>query len=168
MLKLITCALALVAGAAVADGVPLITAAPALKAGDLSRQLGATKQADFVKLHPITLSKGSFGANVLTVVVDGKTYSFAGSMMAPLPAPKSGPKPTAFRAWSGKEPGGGTLVLTAHADGSVIASMFLPPNRRFVSATPAGGSAVLVETDANVFTPLILAPSGPAPLGAPK
>jgi hypothetical protein len=145
--KLIFAGLAVVAGAALADGVPLITAGPPLAANDAARRM------DAVALHPIVLNKQAFGANVLTVMIEGKEYRFVGSMMPlrpPLPKAVTQKQPETL-GWSGREPDGSTLVLTKNVEtGGMLGTIFLlRSNRLFHIATPRGGSTVLVETDAN-------------------
>jgi hypothetical protein len=145
VIKVAVCALALASGAAFADGVPIIIPAPALKAGDPALQL--PRPPGFVKLHPVIFAGGSFGANVLTVTIEGKEYRFVGAMMPTVKAKASAPKQPKFASWNGKEPGGGTLGITKDLDtGNIDMIVQLPPSRILVLAKP-GASTVLVESD---------------------
>lgn len=158
--------LALTMGVALADGVPLITAGPPIMANDAVRQNSTlatqSKHPAFVKLHSIELNKAAFGANVLTVMVDGKEYRFVGTMQAPLPphdpAVKRERQPS--ESWVGREPGGGLLVLYKDANG-LIGQLELPPARRFQIISPPGRT-VMIEKDANVYVPLNYAPTAKA------
>lgn len=162
------CLLALVMGAAFADGVPLFTAGPALQANDPAQRLNDARQPSFVKLHPIALNKAAFGANVLTVSFEGNEYRFVGAMMAdPQLPPAFAAKRTPARSWTGREPGGGMMTLTKSATGVVLGTIFLPPSRTFNIATPPGGSSVLIETDANHPVPLQYAKGPASALSAP-
>lgn len=171
--------LLLASGAALADGVPLVMSAPALRAGDPALQL--PRPPGFVKLHPILFASGSFGANVLIVTIDGKDYRFVGSILpaaprqpakparspaspiasasAPAVAPVAAPAlpQPQFATWFGTEPGGGTLGVTKFSDGDIHATIELPPNRRLEFARP-GASTVLVETDRNFYAEPLLMP----------
>lgn len=167
--------LALASGAALADGVPLIVPAPALKANDPAFQMiQQSKPRGFVRLHPVIFAAGSFGANVLVVTIDGKDYRFVGSTSphkvpavkgvqqpetassAPPTAPKIMPPQLGFTTWTGKEPGGGTIGITKFDNGNIGATIELPSGRLFVLERP-GTSTVLVEIDrAAAYAPPVL------------
>lgn len=126
-----------------ADGVPLITPGPALPASNPVQELWK-KQPQFVKLHPIVLNQAAFGANVVTVVIDGKELRFVGSMLPP----------PALVMWRGYERGRARpvpepafITLQKHNNGVIDGDVFLPPNRRLDIATPPSlASSVLIET----------------------
>jgi len=140
---------------AFADGVPLITAGPPIAANDPVRQHDETRTPEFVKHHSIILNKAAFGADVVTVTIEGKEYRFAGRL-APPPPPLSasqvqlGMKPNEMRTWSGGT--GtlgtyeyGTLSMSMSANGDTFAIIDLPPARRFTF----GSGVVMTETDRN-------------------
>lgn len=162
--------LAIFMGAALADGVPLISAGPALSSNDSARQLQAMKMPNFVRLHPIVLNKSAFGANVLTVVIEGKEYGFVGALMPKWPQPPKGvtEKQPQIVSWSGKGSGRETLVISKDEEtGELMGYVFLPPARNFRIVSPRGGSVVLLETDANVVATLNYIADGVA-ASAPK
>ena len=69
-------ALALVAGIAHADGVPLLSPRAATAADDATL---AAWDARGKKATPVTINPHALESNVITVEVEGKIYSFAGS-----------------------------------------------------------------------------------------
>ena len=75
MRALIAFALACVCGIALADGVPLITPGQAIAADNPALQSWRGRP-DYVKAHGVTVNRGAFGANVLTVTIDGTEHRF--------------------------------------------------------------------------------------------
>jgi hypothetical protein len=145
-MKLAALILVLAFGPVWADGVPLITPGPAIQASPVLTELA--KRPEFVKLHPIALNKGAFGANVLTVVIEGTEYRFVGAVVPKKEAPK-GMTPPRVQSWVGREPGGAVLIITKNESGGAVSGgIEMPPARRFEITSPRG-VAVLVETDRN-------------------
>lgn len=174
---------AFITGAALADGVPLITAGT----GRVPTSPSQKDVPGFVKFHPIVLNKTAFGANVLTVMVDGKLYRFVGTVTPPSPP---GAKVLALEAaeaaMAASSPGyvrrkfindiygwvGTTgnvneqLVMVRNAEGVVSGTITLPPSRalRFNS-----NRATMQEIDRNAVPPpkwVLVEPSAPAASGA--
>jgi hypothetical protein len=144
--------LALITGAALAEGVPLITAASGKVTVSSDPQRGTVKQ------HPVAVDKTAFGANVVTVVVDGVTYRFAGNVVRPQLTPSQASAAAKLtpplQAWTGTvgtpgQPGYGTIVLVKDTKGDVGGTMHLPPSRVL---TFDSGRAVMEETDSNQST----------------
>jgi hypothetical protein len=83
--------IALLCGGAFADGVPFITAGPAIAANDPILKSEVSKNPNFVKFHSVAFNTAAFGSNVLIVTIEGKDYRFVGSMG---PTPPAGGPPT--------------------------------------------------------------------------
>ena len=82
--------------AAMADGVPLITPAPAMPLAAM-RAIQA-ERPDILRVIHVTLNQAAFGSNVLQVTLDGTVHTFTGSLV---PDQKTG---QTSHAWRGKEP----------------------------------------------------------------
>lgn len=143
--------LALAFGPVWADGVPLITSSGRSLTTANPELKDLAKKKDFVKIHPVTFNKNAFGANVLTVVIDGKEHRFVGSMLPKEPKstdPYLAPQPVIdhWMGFEGDRVSGANLILTRDAR-FISGSMFLPPHREFrVVVSPTMG-AYLIETN---------------------
>ena len=173
---------ALLCGGAFADGVPLITPGPVLKALTQAQAEQAASPA-FVKHHPILINKDALMANVITVKIDGKEYRFVGSLGPTIPgnppaaaapvasgaaAAQKQPRQPDLRAWSGRtgtlgKADYGTLVAVLSSDGAVTGSIHLPPARDFVFTSRLG---VMTESDSNKARPFKLETAKPIELPA--
>jgi hypothetical protein len=77
MKALLAVCLCLLSAGAFADGIPLFTPGPSIAASDPIRQIPETKQAGFVRMLPVVLNDAAFGADVVTVEMNGKVHTFA-------------------------------------------------------------------------------------------
>jgi hypothetical protein len=156
-----------VSSAALADGVPLLTAGPGIAASDPARQAAPAKARGFVKLHSVKLNPSAFGSNVLTVAIEGKEYRFGGAMMT-----QTDPK---IVSWRGTAPVAGSsepavITLSRHVkSGQVAALISVPPDRNFQFSSTWPGAMFESKPGAGV-APTAPAPTPPMPPtpGAPK
>ena len=136
-----------------AGGVQLVSAGPALAAIDPIRQPELLTLPGVVKLHPIVLNAAAFGADVLTVEIDGKVHRFYGQMAPSQAVTKESPE-IQFQTWEGTErrPGDGVLSITKFRDGGAMIGVvqFLPARRTY--AFYANG--VMIERNLDLVPPL--------------
>lgn len=130
-----TCALAH------ADGATLITAGPPVPAA--VRQQLSQNIRSVVSVQGITLYRNSFGANVLTVVIDGKTHTYVGQM-------EPFRQKSLTNAWLGKEGdfghGGSYLSLSRAKDTGDVMGTLWGQDWRY-QITSVNGVDVLVKVD---------------------
>lgn len=131
----------LIAGTAMADGVPLITPAAPLGAGDPVRAHWPSEyHPTLVKLHAVNLNRQAFGAPIVSVVIDGTTHTYRGGLVPP-------PAGATFQHWTGQEDDKqGRMTLTKIGN-EISGSIFVPPNRAF-TLTTRDGRTILAEGDA--------------------
>lgn len=146
-------ALLLMHALASAAGVPLITPAAPLAASDPIRaHWPADAYPAISRLHAVNLNRAAFGAPLVTVVIDGKTHTFAGSMVKqPPPVHTMGHdangNPISVlqvqpESWVGFE---GENQITLTKNGGELAGTIRMPDRAFVLRVHQG-RAVLTES----------------------
>lgn len=160
MKALIALLLAACSVGAFADGATFITAGPAVSASSLQHW----KKDPFVaSVQSITMNRGVFGANVLTIVIDGKTHRFVGHM---------GMKNPYTDDWSGIEGdmsnGGYTISLSrGKASGDIGGYIWTMTKEWQIKSF--NGSDVILRMDHSKALPMKTPPPElpPIQLGAP-
>jgi hypothetical protein len=153
MKALLAACLWLLSAGAFAGGTPLFTPGPSIAASDPIRQIPETKQAGFVRIHPIVLNGAAFGADVVTVEVDGKVHTFA-MHLRPRRQLSNGVDHAA--RWEGEEDDDSFTVrpnISLSKDdvnGELAASFFLPPRGMFSVRVEPNAPTLLIETDVDL------------------
>ena len=132
------------------EGVLLFTPGAPLGANDPIGQIPETKQTNLVQLQPIVLNHAAFGANIVTVKIDGKVHSFPMQLQPRREILKAvgGDHRT---SWWGEEADDhftmrANLSLSKEdVTGYLAASFFLPPERMF-EIRVKGPSTLLIES----------------------
>lgn len=141
MKYLVAAVLAAAFSLAFADGATLITAGPPVPAA--VRQQLTQNNRSVVSVQGITLYRNSFGANVLTVVIDGKTHAYVGQL-------DPFDQKSLTNHWVGKEGdfghGGSYLSLSRAKDTGDVMGAVWGQNWRY-QITSVNGVDVLVKVD---------------------
>lgn len=132
-------ALSLSCGLAAADGIPILTDVVELPADDATVQQWKQDQSNVQRVFSVKFDKRAFGANVLTMELDGKDLRFVGSMRPPS---------RVAEVWSGRAdtPPSDSVILTLTKDKqtSRVGGMLLMQGYAYVILS-SGNRTLMIE-----------------------